>query len=95
MGVYPLLADETCWFLAADFDKSSWKEDVAAFNETCGTVGVPVAIERSRSGNGAHAWFFFDVPVSANVARPDRHTAATRRTSADYRDAAGAGSLQG
>jgi hypothetical protein len=55
MGVYPLLADETCWFLAADFDKNSWKEDVAAFNETCGTVGVPVAIERSRSGNGAHA----------------------------------------
>lgn len=69
MGVYPLLKDETCWFLAADFDKSSWKEDVAAFDETCGTVGVPVAIERSRSGNGAHAWLFFDVPVPANVAR--------------------------
>lgn len=69
MGVYPLLKDETCWFLAADFDKSSWKEDVAAFNETCSTVGVPVATERSRSGNGAHAWFFFDVPVPANVAR--------------------------
>lgn len=69
MGVYPLLADETCWFLAADFDKSSWKEDVTAFNETCGAVGVPVVIERSRSGNGAHAWFFFDVPVPANIAR--------------------------
>jgi superfamily II DNA or RNA helicase len=69
MGVYPLLADETCWFLAADFDKSSWKEDVAAFAETCGSVGVPVAIERSRSGNGAHAWFFFAATVPANVAR--------------------------
>jgi superfamily II DNA or RNA helicase len=69
MGVYPLLADETCWFLAADFDKSAWQEDVAAFAETCGSVGVPVAIERSRSGNGAHAWFFFSAPIPANVAR--------------------------
>jgi hypothetical protein len=69
MGVYPLLHDETCWFLAADFDKSAWKEDVAAFRETCSSLGVPVAIERSRSGNGAHAWFFFDAPLAANVAR--------------------------
>jgi hypothetical protein len=52
MGVYSLLEDETCWFLAADFDKASWKEDVAAFGETCRSFGVPVAIERSRSGNG-------------------------------------------
>ena len=65
MGVYPLLADETCWFLAADFDKKSWQEDIAAFVETCGGHGVPVAIERSRSGNGAHAWFFFAAPVPA------------------------------
>lgn len=69
MGVYPLLEDETCWFLAVDFDKRSWKEDVGAFAETCRSVGTPVVIERSRSGNGAHAWFFFTAPVSANVAR--------------------------
>jgi superfamily II DNA or RNA helicase len=69
MGVYPLLEDETCWFLAADFDKSSWKEDIGAFAETCRSVGMPVAIERSRSGNGAHAWFFFTAPVPANVVR--------------------------
>lgn len=69
MGVYPLLDDETCWFLAADFDEGSWKEDVAAFVETCRIVGIPVAIERSRSGNGAHAWFFFTAPVRANAAR--------------------------
>jgi hypothetical protein len=69
MGVYPLLADETCWFLAADFDKHSWTDDVAAFRETCEHLGVPVAIERSRSGNGAHAWFFFDAPVAATAAR--------------------------
>lgn len=69
IGACPLLEDESCWFLAVDFDKNSWTEDVAAFAETCRSVGKPVAIERSRSGNGAHAWFFFAAPVSANVAR--------------------------
>ena len=57
MGVYPLLEDETCWFLAVDFDKSNWKEDVQAFAATCREVGLPAAVERSRSGNGAHVWF--------------------------------------
>jgi superfamily II DNA or RNA helicase len=69
MGVYSLLANETCWFLAVDFDKSTWSEDVSAFAETCRRVGVPVAVERSRSGNGAHVWFFFSAPVSAGAAR--------------------------
>ena len=69
MGLYPLLEDETCWLLAADFDKGTWSEDVAAFAETCRRVGVPAAIERSRSGNGAHAWFFFSAPVPAKTAR--------------------------
>jgi hypothetical protein len=63
MGVYPLLENETCWFLAVDFDKNSWKEDVGAFAETCRSVGAPAAIERSRSGNGAHAWFFTSWPM--------------------------------
>jgi superfamily II DNA or RNA helicase len=69
IGCYPLLEDETCWFLAVDFDKNSWKEDVKAFAETSRSLSVPVAIERSRSGDGAHAWFFFTAPVSANIAR--------------------------
>ena len=69
LGVYPLLEDETCYFLAADFDKKTWRDDVAAFRETCRSLGVPVVIERSRSGNGAHAWFFFTAPVSAAIAR--------------------------
>jgi hypothetical protein len=69
MGIYPLLADETCWFLAVDFDKSTWIEDVGAFVETCGRVGLPAAVERSRSGNGAHVWFFFSSPVPAAAAR--------------------------
>ncbi|MFZ3209330.1 MAG: DEAD/DEAH box helicase family protein [Geobacteraceae bacterium] len=69
IGAYPLLADETCCFLAVDFDKGSWQEDVAAFRETCRSLGIPVSVERSRSGNGGHAWFFFTEPVKAATAR--------------------------
>jgi hypothetical protein len=68
-GIYPMLPEETCWFLAADFDKKSWKRDVAAFRDTAREKGVAVAIERSRSGNGAHAWIFFSEPVAASDAR--------------------------
>lgn len=69
LGVYPLLRDESCWFIAADFDKASWMLDVAAFRDTARAKGVFVAIERSRSGNGAHAWIFFSEPVRASDAR--------------------------
>jgi superfamily II DNA or RNA helicase len=69
VGVYPLLQDETCWLLAVDFDKRSWMDDVVVFIETCRGVGVPTAVERSRSGNGAHVWFFFTAPVAASLAR--------------------------
>ncbi len=69
MGVYPLLLDETCWFLAIDLDGASWFDDVRAFAQTCAAASVPVAVERSRSGDGAHAWFFFAQPVPAALAR--------------------------
>ena len=49
IGVYPMLLDETCWFLAVDFDKASWREDAQAFLETCKHFAVPAALERSRS----------------------------------------------
>ena len=68
-GVYPLLSDETCWFLAVDFDGEAWREDVSAFIAACESVGVPPAVERSRSGNGAHCWFFFAAPIAATTAR--------------------------
>jgi len=68
-GVYPVLPDDTCWFLAADFDEAEWRRDVEAFAQTCRAWDVPVAIERSRSGNGAHAWIFFDEPAPASLAR--------------------------
>ena len=69
LGVYPLLADESCWFLAADFDKSTWTEDAKAFLETCASYQVPAVLERSRSGNGGHVWVFFETPVPAVLAR--------------------------
>ena len=46
IGIYPMLKDETCWFLAADFDKEAWQEDVIAFTETCRHIGITYAIER-------------------------------------------------
>lgn len=74
VGVYPILANETCWFLAADFDKSTWREDAAAFLAACKARGVPAALERSRSGQGGHVWIFFAEPVPAFLARrPGAH----------------------
>jgi superfamily II DNA or RNA helicase len=69
VGVYPMLADETCRFLAADFDKTTWRDDAAAFLQACAARGVPAALERSRSGQGAHVWIFFAEPTTASVAR--------------------------
>lgn len=68
-GVYPLLRDETCWFLAIDFDGESWALDALAYLETCRLEGVPAALERSRSGNGGHAWIFFSESIPAREAR--------------------------
>jgi hypothetical protein len=90
MGVYPLLQNETCCFLAVDFDsqgvrktasprhfpteqpetnKLSWQEDAKAFMETCQAKDIPASLERSRSGNGAHIWVFFEKPIPAVKAR--------------------------
>lgn len=69
VGVYPLLKDDTCYFLATDFDEAEWRDDARAFAESCRALGVPVALEVSRSGNGAHAWIFFEDKVLASDAR--------------------------
>jgi superfamily II DNA or RNA helicase len=69
MGVYPMLADNTCSFLAADFDEGEWRRDAFAFRDACERHGIPVAIERSRSGNGAHVWIFFEEAIPAASAR--------------------------
>jgi superfamily II DNA or RNA helicase len=69
IGIYPLLPDETCWFLAVDFDEESWKLDAVSFMESCREMNVPSALERSRSGEGGHVWIFFSAPVPAILAR--------------------------
>jgi len=69
IGVYPMLLDETCWFLAVDFDKETWVADAKAYLETCRSFKVPAALERSRSGNGGHIWIFFSEPIPAKLAR--------------------------
>src|SRR6266545_2261901 len=69
IGVYPLRKDDTCWFLACDFDGGSWALDAAAFVEVCGRHDVPALLERSRSGEGGHVWIFFTAPVLASLAR--------------------------
>jgi len=69
IGVYPLLANDTCRFLAVDFDDAEWREDAKAFRSSCLELGVPAALEISRSGNGAHVWIFFQSAVLARDAR--------------------------
>ncbi|MGB5834669.1 MAG: DEAD/DEAH box helicase family protein [Thiohalocapsa sp.] len=69
IGIYPLLEDDTCYFLAVDFDKADWRADARAFAQSCEDLSVPVALEISRSGEGAHAWIFFDDRVPAHEAR--------------------------
>lgn len=69
VGVYALLPGDTCHFLAVDFDEEDWREDARAFVQSCHVLNVPVALEISRSGNGAHAWIFFAQKVDARDAR--------------------------
>jgi len=69
IGVYPLLPDDTCHFLAVDFDEADWRDDAQAFDQSCRELGVPAALEISRSGSGAHAWIFFEGGVPAREAR--------------------------
>lgn len=69
IGVFPLLKDNACWFLACDFDKEGWIADALTYLEVCTRRGVPAYLERSRSGNGGHVWTFFAEPVTAVSAR--------------------------
>lgn len=69
IGIYPLLSDDSCHLLAVDFDEAEWRDDAKAFAQSCEELGVPVALEISRSGKGAHAWIFFSMSVPARDAR--------------------------
>jgi len=69
IGLYPLLMDNTCHLLVADFDKIDWQKSIAALAKACIGFNIPHAIEISRSGNGAHLWVFFSEAVLAKNAR--------------------------
>ena len=69
MGVYPMLRDETCFFLAADLAKSEWQDDAEAILETCRWMSLAAVLERSRDGNGGHIWLFFEQAIPATLAR--------------------------
>jgi hypothetical protein len=70
VGVYPLLQDNTTWFIAADFDQSiaktkCWVDECQSFMLECEKYNLPVYLERSRSGTGGHVWMFFEEPYPA------------------------------
>jgi superfamily II DNA or RNA helicase len=68
-GIYPMLPDETCHFLAMDFDEANWQKNTSTLRNVCTESNIPVAVERSQSGNGGHVWFFFENPIFAVLAR--------------------------
>jgi hypothetical protein len=69
IGIYPILSNDNCKFLAIDFDKKKWKEDIIAIYSTCRKLEIPASIEISRSGNGGHLWIFFSEEIPAIQAR--------------------------
>jgi superfamily II DNA or RNA helicase len=68
-GIYPMFPDESCCFLAIDFDEEDWQKDITTLRKVCAEFAIPFAVERSRSGNGGHVWFFFENRISVSLAR--------------------------
>lgn len=89
IGLYPICKDNTCYFLCTDFDDKNcehgYKNDVLAFVNVCKSWNVPYYIERSRSGNGAHVWIFFDKPIMALMARKLGNAILTEAMNRDAR----------
>ncbi|MFK7921861.1 MAG: restriction endonuclease subunit R, partial [Bacteroidia bacterium] len=69
IGIYPLLPDNSSWFIVADFDKEGWDNEAKAFGKTCQDSDIPAYLERSRSGNGGHIWVFFEDKIPAFQSR--------------------------
>lgn len=89
VGLYVIREDNTCHFLCADFDDKNcehdYENDVSAFVAVCRDWGVPCSVERSRSGNGAHVWIFFNEPIAATKARKLGNAILTEAMSRDAR----------
>lgn len=69
IGIYPLLKDNTCYFLALDFDDDSWFEDMYSVFKVAVRYGLEPVMERSASGAGGHLWFFFSTNIKVSLAR--------------------------
>ncbi len=69
VGIYPLLSDNTSFFIAADFDEDNWQESILKLHKVCQEIELPTVIERSRSGNGGHLWLFFEENIPAFQSR--------------------------
>lgn len=69
IGIYPLMEDNTSYFIAADFDDGNWQESILRLYNICEQYELPASIERSRSGNGGHLWIFFEENISAFLSR--------------------------
>lgn len=69
IGLYPILPDDTCCFLAVDFDDGAWQENVSAVRSVCDEWEIPCAVERSWCGEGAHLWIFFEDAIPCASAR--------------------------
>ena len=69
IGIYPLLRDHTCYFLAMDFDDDHWFEDLYSVYQTALKFQLYPVMERSASGEGGHLWFYFEEAVPAIKAR--------------------------
>lgn len=69
IGLYPLMHDNTSWFIAADFDEKNWVADSLKFLNCLKSKNIPAYMERSRSGNGGHVWVFCNHPYLAIKSR--------------------------